>query len=544
MDSLPYLELLKKSLVGLDRAGLREHEPVGFHTLSKVKRFCLRRLLPRGVKLAKIRPLHQNVREHGKDVPLYAPARMGLWRLHNLEVCARQVILDQIPGDFLETGAWRGGGSILLKGVLQTYGQSDRSVWLVDDYTTDRKPDRQLVTLQQVKQYFDNYDLLDDRVNICDGMPSANQAPKQLALVRIADTDPAKLQASLRACYGLLQAGGYLQIDRYYSDAKCREIVDDFRVEQDERTPLEKVDWSGVFWRKPRMINKKELPDHPVWLDFTIQQHASEKQNFFHHVWGYLLPALHLYLTENKPHLLFQSGGPYMDPVTTDLFKALEIPHSIIRDWEVVPDEINRKELSRWEPVVFRLAEQMSKKSARPEVLKYSDSGYDIPEPLKTVRDFVLHKLVDVVSPSFPAGSIILLDRAAENAIYRRGGLARANAYGKGHRALMGIPEVVKELKDQGVMVVHYAPNTKSYTQQLIDFYHCGGVVGIRGAEFAHLIWMRPGAKVLMYQPAGMNPRNIQQPLAQLMGLSFRQIEVDSKYPALRSADIMEHFNL
>jgi len=551
MDSLPYLELLKKCLTGLDQEGIRKYEPVTEQDMGAGKRVFWklgRRFLPENVTVAVHRPLHVPVRQHGKDEPLHAPARTGLWRLHNLEVCARQIIRDQIPGDFLETGAWRGGGSILLRGVLYAYGVSDRSVWVIDNYSDTNKGSSDFLSIKQVEQYFRNYDLLDSQVQIHTKRLSNRQWPARLALVRIADTDPKDFEASLRITYDRLEPGGYLQIDRYYTDNFCRSLIDDFRTEKDIRTPLEKVDDFGVFWRKPGVLKRKDLPESSLGLDFKIQQHQSEKQNFFHHVWGYLLPALHQYLTGGAPHLLFYSGGPYMDSVTNDLLNILEVPYSIIRDWEIIPDEIDRIALPRWEPLVFKLAasatNMVRKGGSRDSNNTASIFEHSLPDYMTSVRQFVLEKVLPVCSPSIPPGAIILLDRADENAIYRIGGLARANNYGKGHRALKGIPEAVEALTARGIPVIHYTASRHSYTQQIVDFHHCGGVVGIRGAEFAHLIWMQPGAKVCMYQPSGMHPNNIQEPLALLMGLSYRQLEVDSYYPELRIEDFAEHFGL
>jgi hypothetical protein len=547
MDSLPYLELLKKSLAGLDRYTDRGCDPVDPRRLSAIQRFgwfFLRWLFPKEITLVWDRPLRMKVREHEKDEPLHAPARMGMWRLHNLEVGARQIIRDEIPGDFMETGAWRGGGSILWKGVLHAYGLADRSVWVVDQYAAGRITDKKGISVSQVEQYFTYYGLLDDRIHIRKGMPDPEQMPERLAFVRIADTGHSAFRASLYTAYDRLQAGGYIQIDQYYADPVCQAIVDDFRAEQDIQTPIEKVDWSGVFWRKPKRVSREQLPDSSVLMDFVIQQHASEKQNFFHHVWGYLLPALHYYLTKNKPHLLFQSGGPYMDPVTVDLLTTLEVPYSILRDWEVLPDDVGREELPRWEPLVFKQAASQNGSGGRKVTQRdeHSKATNNLPENIAMVRRYVLEKVLPNRPPSINPGTIIILDRADENMLYQRGGLARANTYGKGHRALLGIPAAVEDLADRGIPVAHYTASKYAYTQQIVDFYHCGGVVGIRGAEFAHLIWMRPGTKVLMYQPSSMRPRNIQKPLADLMGLDFQQVDVDTIYPELRGQDILKHF--
>ena len=57
---------------------------------------------------------------------------IGLEQLDNLQFCIETVLRDRIPGDFLETGVWRGGASIFMRGMLAAYGDQTRSVWLAE----------------------------------------------------------------------------------------------------------------------------------------------------------------------------------------------------------------------------------------------------------------------------------------------------------------------------------------------------------------------------------------------------------------------------
>lgn len=49
-------------------------------------------------------------------------------------ICAVQAIHQQVPGDFLEAGVWRGGLSLLARQVLTTEQQRDRKVTLADSF--------------------------------------------------------------------------------------------------------------------------------------------------------------------------------------------------------------------------------------------------------------------------------------------------------------------------------------------------------------------------------------------------------------------------
>jgi hypothetical protein len=91
------------------------------------------------------------------------------------------VVQQNISGDLIETGVWRGGAAILMRAVLKVLGDNERTVWLADSfaglpspspdlYPADEGADFHLsndvlsVSLDEVKKNFERYGLLDDRV--------------------------------------------------------------------------------------------------------------------------------------------------------------------------------------------------------------------------------------------------------------------------------------------------------------------------------------------------------------------------------------------
>ena len=55
------------------------------------------------------------VRAEGLDWPARAHTMIGLKRLANVRGCIESVLADGIPGDLIETGAWRGGTTIFMR---------------------------------------------------------------------------------------------------------------------------------------------------------------------------------------------------------------------------------------------------------------------------------------------------------------------------------------------------------------------------------------------------------------------------------------------
>lgn len=80
------------------------------------------------------------IRHEGRDWPPTAETMVGHLRLANVAELCRIALDDDIPGDFCETGVWRGGVTILMRGVLAAYGIGDRTVWVADSFEDFRSP--------------------------------------------------------------------------------------------------------------------------------------------------------------------------------------------------------------------------------------------------------------------------------------------------------------------------------------------------------------------------------------------------------------------
>ena len=210
----------------------------------------------------------RDIRSRGMDWPTRAHTMVGLKRLDNLQYCVETVLREQIPGDVLETGVWRGGASIFMKGVLTARGDASRSVWVADSFrglpaaNPERYPaDRGMVfhlsrelaiSREQVESNFRAYGLLDERVRFLEGwfkdtLPSA--PIERLAILRLdGDLYESTIQ-TLDAMYGKLSAGGFLIVDDF-GLAPCKAAVDDFRKRHDIRDPVIDIDGMAVYWRK------------------------------------------------------------------------------------------------------------------------------------------------------------------------------------------------------------------------------------------------------------------------------------------------------
>ena len=70
-----------------------------------------------------------------------AISMLPLARLDNLKACIDAVLANNIPGDMIETGVWRGGAVIFMRAVLKARGVTDRLVWVADSFEGLPEPD-------------------------------------------------------------------------------------------------------------------------------------------------------------------------------------------------------------------------------------------------------------------------------------------------------------------------------------------------------------------------------------------------------------------
>lgn len=198
----------------------------------------------------------------------YPQTMVGRQRLDHLRGCLETVLRDQVPGDLMECGVWRGGVGIFMRGFLAAHGISGRSVWLADSFRGLPAPQWQedagldmsasiypmlAVPLETVREAFARYGLLDGQVRFLEGwfqetLPHAEV--DRLAVLRIdADLYQSTTEA-LEALYPKVEPGGFVIIDDYQCIGQCRSAVDDFRERYGIADDVEKIDWTAVYWRK------------------------------------------------------------------------------------------------------------------------------------------------------------------------------------------------------------------------------------------------------------------------------------------------------
>ncbi len=266
-----YLDLLKKCLTRtiLGAEDWQLFEPRRGTLLRAFYAPLAGFLRRQGLRLVRPAPFDLAKREQGLDWPAQAETMVGLRRLESLETLIVDVVRRGVPGDLLETGVWRGGASIFMRGVLKALEDTERRVWACDSFAGLPRSDPEtyqadagdphwtfaelVVSLDEVKANFARYNLLDDQVRFLPGWfrDTLPTAPiERLSLLRLDGDMYESTHVALEALYPKLSPGGYLVVDDYGAIAACRQAVTDFRTEKGIDDPIHEIDWTGVYWRR------------------------------------------------------------------------------------------------------------------------------------------------------------------------------------------------------------------------------------------------------------------------------------------------------
>jgi len=181
-----------------------------------------------------------------------------LWEsLENIHEVIRKTLENNIEGDFVETGVWKGGACILAKSIYNELDPS-RKVYCADSFEGLPKPSPEYpqdsedkhyldpmlsVSLEDVKNNFDKFNLLDENVVFIKGwfkdtMP--NFPVDKISILRLdGDMYESTIQV-LENLYDKLSVGGYCIIDDYHHQG-CESAVRDFRNQKNITSQIIKV---------------------------------------------------------------------------------------------------------------------------------------------------------------------------------------------------------------------------------------------------------------------------------------------------------------
>lgn len=195
----------------------------------------------------------------------------SLHRLASTQDAVRYVVRNEIPGDCVECGVWRGGNMAVVARTLKLLGDTGRDLYLYDTFEGMSEPTEHdadylgtsaakllaaapkgqgvwcEASVEDVTQVMKETAYSMDRVRLIQGKVEESipaTLPEQIALLRL-DTDWYESTLhELNHLYPRLISGGVLIIDDYGHWRGARQAVDEYFQKHGIRTLLNRVDYT------------------------------------------------------------------------------------------------------------------------------------------------------------------------------------------------------------------------------------------------------------------------------------------------------------
>ena len=198
---------------------------------------------------------------------------------------------QNIPGDIVECGVWRGGSMFAAAKSLLRHNDVDRTLWLYDTFEGMSEPTSADVDLRglaagdlmrrdepadrfgvwcvsrldEVRQTLASSGYSKERINLVEGPVEKTLLtlrPSKIALLRL-DTDwYESTKCELEQLFPLLVEGGVLIIDDYGHWKGCREAVYEYFCKTGVRMHLARLDYTGRIGIKtasqPDLVSRRE----------------------------------------------------------------------------------------------------------------------------------------------------------------------------------------------------------------------------------------------------------------------------------------------
>lgn len=189
---------------------------------------------------------------------------VGPERMQNLARLAQRIEDEQIPGDVVECGVYKGGTAAILARTA-THSRLPRTVWLFDYFqgmppaTEADGPEAEswvgnlTSSPERVARLLRSTGAELSRVKIVPGMFQETFGQVEIPRIAILNID-ADWYESVKLCferfYDAVVTGGFISIDDYGDWPGCRQAVDEFFQARQLPYPLQRVDKTAHWFQK------------------------------------------------------------------------------------------------------------------------------------------------------------------------------------------------------------------------------------------------------------------------------------------------------
>lgn len=217
--------------------------------------------------------LDLSLRNKGNDWTYAGDTMIGSKRIDNILQLLTDVIRNDIKGDYIETGVWRGGASVFAKAALSALEpDSTRVSYVCDSFLGLPPGERQLdrgdkgwdnsvylkIPSNVVANNFIKYGLLDPNVVFAKGFFNETMPPlsKHIQTLSIMRLDGDMYESTVDVLYHLydkISVGGYVIIDDWVRCPARRACEDFFKVHE-INPEIVKIDNLSAYWKKMQQV--------------------------------------------------------------------------------------------------------------------------------------------------------------------------------------------------------------------------------------------------------------------------------------------------
>lgn len=207
-------------------------------------------------------------RNEGRDWPAWAPTMCGALRLDSLRDCIERCAAENLEGDIVETGVWRGGAMVFARACLDAYNLPGK-VWLCDSFQGAPRPDQsswaedagsRYHLLDQVKATraeceasFETFGVSTEGVEFLEGyfedtLPGP-LAERDITILRLDANMYGSTMHTLNVLFDRILPGGFLIADDWVACPEERQAILDFFATRGIIDDGWMVDWTCRVWR-------------------------------------------------------------------------------------------------------------------------------------------------------------------------------------------------------------------------------------------------------------------------------------------------------
>jgi hypothetical protein len=220
----------------------------------------------------------------------------------------------------------------------------------------------------------------------------------------------------------------------------------------------------------------------PSWLSCLIYKttdndnyiSGGSREHYFHFLLGYLLPIIHAQTRNKFTSFNILDCGPLMTPIIHETLNRLHYNFKIVNSNRIVKPYYLEPWEYKWPST--------------------KDAANTIQTITNTWKNFEC--------PCAPCNTSenILLKRSTPHEYYTNGE-SEISGYGISRRHISNWPEISRHLDDHDINHLIYEPGLHSLGCQIKTFSLARKIVGMRGAEWANIIWCNLKVHAKIFDP-------------------------------------------